>query len=414
MPANRWLAVGLVMLSLGVAVGAQRQGVFDASRDTPTINYSKGPLDNPVERLNQRLAEGHAQLAAQPVSGYLRSTLDALQVPVESQVLVFSQTSLQSSRISPTNPRAVFFSDSVAVGWVRGSDALEVAVQDLRQGTVFYRLSQAAAIPRFERDDTCLACHLSWETLGVPGLMVLSTFPMADDPNAYARGFVSDHRSPIGQRWGGWYVTGQAPSVHMGNVPTLLPAGTRVSPGQRAPVLASVQDRFDLTGFLSPHSDVAALLVLEHQSAMMNFITRLGWEARLVPAAPKRVEEAASALVDYLLFVHEDPLPGAVRGSSTFAETFSARGPRDQAGRSLYQLDLQRRLLKHRCSYMIYSPAFDALPATAKSAVYERLWKVLSGQVAAAPYSTLARPERTAIVEILAATKRDLPDYFKP
>ena len=135
MPAQPRLVVGLVMLWLGVAAAAQRQGVFDASRDTPTINYSKGPLDNPVEHLNQRLAEGQARLTAQPVSGYLRATLDALQVPVESQVLVFSQTSLQSSRISPTNPRAVFFSDSAAVGWVRGSDALEVAVQDLRQGT---------------------------------------------------------------------------------------------------------------------------------------------------------------------------------------------------------------------------------------------------------------------------------------
>ena len=298
----------------------------------PSIAYSTGALDNSVEDLNRRLADGSVRLATEPVNGYLRSILHALQVPVESQVLVFSQTSLQSSRISPTNPRAVFFNDSVAVAWVRGSDVLEVATHDARQGAIFYRLDQASTTPRFERDDTCLACHLSWETLGVPGLMVLSTFPMADDPDAYARGFASDHRSPIAERWGGWYVTGRAPARHIGNVPTLLPAGTRVPANQAPPSLATVEGRFDTTGFLSPHSDATALLVLEHQAAMTNYITRLGWEARLVPAAPARVKEAATALVDYLLFVDEAPLPGTVRGSSGFTELFAARGPKDARG----------------------------------------------------------------------------------
>jgi hypothetical protein len=415
MRAGTRLTFGLVMLSLAAAGAAQRQGVFDRSRDIPAIAYSTGALDNAVEHVNRRLAEGRERLTSEAVSGYLRSTLAALQVPIESQVLVFSQTSLQSSRISPTNPRAIFFNDSAAVAWVRGSDVLEIAAHDARQGAIFYRLDQASAAPRFERDDTCLACHLAWETLGVPGLMVLSTFPMPDDPHAYAGGFASDHRSPIGLRWGGWYVTGRAPARHMGNVPTLLPPGTRVPDGQaRPPSLPTVEGRFDTAGFLSSHSDAAALLVLEHQAAMANFITRLGWEARLVPPAPARVEEAAHSLVDYLLFVEEAPFPGAIRGSSAFSEVFSARGPRDAKGRSLYQLDLDRRLLRYRCSYMIYAPAFDALPELAKRAVYERMWAVLSGRLTAAPYDQFARQERAAIIEILAATKPDLPDYFTP
>ena len=255
-------------------------------------------------------------------------------------------------------------------------------MQDARQGTIFYRLSQAAAIPRFERDDTCLACHLSWETPALPGLMVLSTFPMADDPNAYARGFVSDHRSPIGQRWGGWYVTGQAPSVHMGNVPTLLPAGTRVSRPTACSSARLGSGRFDLTGFSRRTATSPALPGPGTPvRAMMNFITRLGWEARLaLPAAPNTSGARAGgrALVGGLPAFRAR---GSAAGCGSRIIDLLRRRSR-RAVRGIKQdvratADLQRRLLKHRCSYMIYSPAFDALPATAKSAVYERLWNVL-------------------------------------
>ena len=90
-----------------------------------------------------------------------------------------------------------------------------------------------------------------------------------------------------------------------------------------------------------------------------------------------------------------------------------ARGPGDGAGRSLRQLSLDRRLLRYPCSYMIYSAAFDALPAVAKEAVYQRLWTVLSGGDAAARYASLSTSDRRAIIEILRATKVDLPAYFK-
>ena len=430
MPSTCAYAIGVVATALVGAAIAQRPGVFDGSRDLPSISYSTGAVRNRVNDLNARLTDGRTRLAFDSANGYLRSTLEALAVPIESQLLVFSQTSLQSTRIAPANPRALFFNDNVAVGWVRGSDVLEIAAHDDRQGVVFYTLDQTAAgTPRFKRDDTCLACHLTWETLGVPGLQVLSTFPMPDDKNSYARGFVSDHRSPIAQRWGGWYVTGQAPARHLGNVPVLLPRDAAASPGGKPPVLNSLEGQFDTTGYLSLHSDVAALMVLEHQTGMVNRITRLGWEARVAagqPPAPSGVpqppvargtfngvRDAAMDLVDYLLFVDEEPLPGRIRGSSQFAEMFSARTPRDSQGRSLYQLDLERRLLRYRCSYMIYTPAFDALPAGAKDAAFRRMWEVLSGQVAAAPYDRLPRAERQAIVEILRETKPDLPDYFR-
>ncbi len=153
---------------------------------------------------------------------------------------------------------------------------------------------------------------------------------------------------------------------------------------------------------------------------MTNLLTRLGWEARVqsrrTPGKTQkgdRVADAASDLVDYLLFIDEAPLSRKIEGSSGFAEKFSARGPKDARGRSLYQLDLERRLLRYPCSYMIYSPAFDALPAPALDAVYRRLWQILSGQDASKRYGKWTMADREAITEILRDTKKNLPAYFR-
>jgi hypothetical protein len=78
----------------------------------------------------------------------------------------------------------------------------------------------------------------------------------------------------------------------------------------------------------------------------------------------------------------------------------------------LRELDLTKRLLKYPCSYLIYSEPFDGLPAEAKSAVYQRLWNVLNGQVTDDRYRSLSAADRAAIVEILRDTKKDLPDYW--
>ena len=128
--------------------------------------------------------------------------------------------------------------------------------------------------------------------------------------------------------------------------------------------------------------------------------------------AGRPLENAAAELVDYLLFVDEAPLPGPITGTAGYAETFAQAGPRDSRGRSLRDLDLNGRLLKYPCSYMIYSPSFDGMPEAAKAAVYQRMWEVLSGQDKSARYSVLTTDDRHAIVEILRDTKVDLPEYF--
>ena len=424
-----WLCLASVVLLAVLATSTligQRSGVFLESRDHPAIRYSDGPRTDAVTALDRAVQAGDTRLAFEPTTGYLHAVLDALDIPIESQVTVFSETSFQARWINPENPRAIYFNDTVAVGWLRGADVLEVASLDPTQGVLFYSIDQQPAErPRIRRNDQCLACHLSWDTLGVPGLTTLSTLPMPDDPNAYAIGWVTDHRIPLSDRWGSWYVTGAPPSLrHLGNStePMESVPGPDADP---APALDTLEGLFDLTGYPTPYSDIVALLVLEHRTHMTNLLVRVGWEARVAgyegaravrpPAGPgaARVQEAANDLVDYLLFVYEAPLPAGIRSTSGFAERFSAQGPFDGQGRSLHQLDLDGRLLRYPCSFLIYTDAFDALPERAKDAVYRRMWEVLSGQATDNRYTHLTPDDRRAVVEILRDTKPDLPSYFQ-
>jgi hypothetical protein len=416
-------ACGLIGLT-GLRAVAQRTDAFVGSRDDPAIQYSTRPEATDVTRLNRGLAEGQTQLSFEPGSGYLVALLRALGIPVESQTLVFSETSAQASLITPKNPRALFFSDTSAVGWVRGANTIEVVSQDPQQGAIFYQLEQKdVPSPQLKRRDAdCLECHLTWDTLGVPGWTAISTFPMSDDKNAYASGVVMDHRTDISQRWGGWYVTGKSlPVRHLGNLPIVRTDAELSGPSPLPPALTSVSGVFDTHSYPSAYSDIAALLVLEHQTRIENLLTRLNWEGRSAARQRMpgqavdggRLQQAVNDLVDYLLFVDEAPLPRKLEGASGFAARFAAQGPADRQGRSLRELDLERHLFRYPCSYMIYAPAFDALPPDTLDAVYRRLWAILSGRDATAPYERLSRGDRRAVVEILRETKKGLPGYFQ-
>jgi hypothetical protein len=408
------------------AVDAQRAGTFMGSPDDPAIRYSTAPLNNIVVDVNKKLQDGVIKFSFDNRSGYLGSALDALQLPIDSQLLVFSRVSLQGKRISDQNPRALFFNDRVALGWVRGGDLLEVAAYDESEGVVFYTLEQrvdeSPTPPQFKRSFICLGCHVTGNTLGVPGLLMFST--TRPEPTQFT-GLPRhvDQSDALSKRFGGWFVTGSTGSVrHMGNDVAALD-------GRPTRELTSVDGLFDSEGYRTLTSDIAAHLVLTHQAGMTNLLTRAGWEARTADpsqhppftSTPEQqasiaavMNGVASEVVDYLLFVDEARFTEPVRGGSGFAERFSSGGPRDKQGRSLYELDLRRRLLKYPCSFLIYSPAFDALPPLAKDAIYRRMWEVLSGQEQDPRYRTaLTLADRRAIVEILRDTKKDLPPYFQ-
>jgi hypothetical protein len=156
-------------------------------------------------------------------------------------------------------------------------------------------------------------------------------------------------------------------------------------------------------GYLSSSSDIAALLVFDHQMHAINLLTRLNWEARVesadehATAVNGPVRRLANELADYLLFVDEARLSVPLTARPGFAERLASRVPQDHRGRSFGQLDLITRLLKYPCSYMVYSAAFDALPPAIKTAVYGRI-------IERAPAA-----DRNAILEILRDTKPDFP-----
>lgn len=405
----------------------------------PPIHYEETPREGPVERLLARLDAGEVTLAHDPRRGYLPALLAALDVPASSQTLVFSKTSFQLARISPDHPRALYFGDDVYVGWVPGAPVLEITSVDPRLGPVFYVLSQSAATPpRPERKQgECLQCHGTPMTGDWPGHVVRSVH--TDDtgtPNFAAGTALVDDSTPFDRRWGGWYVTGETGDLrHLGNA--LLGEGeTALEPRATAPDF-DLARAVDGELYLGAHSDVVALLVLEHQAKMHNVLARAAYEVRLALAreelydellgdasaqGPRELREStqrvlarqAEHVVDGLLFAREEPLPNPVRGRADFARDFEALGPRDAAGRSLRDLDLETRLLRRPCSWLVYSPAFDALPEPLLDAVARRLDRVLRGAPAYDEYVRLTLPMRREIRAVLLATHPGLAARWRP
>lgn len=380
------------------------------------------PAD-PVARLGRQLERGGTSLEYRPGSGFLSSLLGHLDIAVDSQVLVFSKTSFQHQQISPRAPRAIFFNDSVAVGSVQNGDVLEMMSLDPAQGFVFYTLNaRQSEAPRFERRGTeCVFCHLPGNH-GAPGLVVASVIPDREGTPFFNGAFfgTTDHRTPFEQRWGGWYVTGTHGSqVHMGNA---------VAPDPERPVdldqshsqnVTTLSGRFNTANYLTPSSDIVALMTLEHQAGVTNRILGLsrryerGQRFTISANNTWRVEDAIDDLVKYMLFVDEEPLREPVAGVSTFTKTFPARGPRDGRGRSLRDFDLRHRLFRYPLSYMIYSEVFDRIPASLRERIYQQLYDVLAGNDTRGAFASLSADDRRMAFEIVRETKPTLPAYWR-
>lgn len=397
--------------------------------DAP-IYYRSATLNDPIAKLEKRIERGEVNLRYDSKLGYLKSVLEALHVPVSSQALVFSKTSFQFPVISPATPRALYYNDDVYVGQVQNGKFLEFISFDPDQGAIFYVMDESPDDPaRFERAEVdCIQCHVAGSTRGAPGVLLRSVFTRPDgSPDASAKSFVTGQESPIEQRWGGWYVTAKnGAQGGMANVTISNPQ----HPDQldRVASLPSLTGHVDTSHYLTNSSDIVALMVLAHQTQMHNLITQTNYQTRIAlyadqkknqPAdtisevARKQLETPAEQLVHYLLFANEAPLAAPVVGTSGFAEEFAQRGPRDPKGRSLRDFDLQKRIFKYPCSYLIYSEAFDAIPAPAKGYIYRRLFDVLSGRDQSPEFASLSIQDRRAILEILVATKPGLPDEWK-
>jgi hypothetical protein len=420
-PVQRIAAFTIISAAVGsvtiLAMGQLTERPLAGVLTNPVIGYYTAPSHDPVAELNRRIDEGAARVTFDASTGYLRTTIQALKVPIESQMLVMSKTGIQGLHTTPENPRAIYFNDAVTVGYIRGAPLLELAVQDPRQGVVFYTIDQKPQPEaRFERRKDCLTCHQVLSTLHVPGMLARSIFMGRGGVTLGFGTYDADDRTPFGRRWGGWYVTGTHGTIrHMGNAVITNTDDRESGISDRTLNRTSLDGLFDPHDYPSAQSDIVALMVFQHQVHMMNLITRIGWESRVAESA-NRLDFAASPLrdgvnelVDYLFFVDEQPLTDTIKGTSGFAEIFAAQGPRDHQGRSLRQLDLQHRLLRFPCSYLIYSDAFRALPDAARQAIYGRMREVLSGRDAQPKYSRFSEADRNAVIEILRDTVAEWP-----
>ncbi len=423
--------VAAMLSGWGESVSAQ-SGSFEG----PVIDYLNAKVNDPVAQLAAKLVSGEQTLDYDSQHGYLASVLDALDIPVSSQALVFSKTSLQLQRISPRRPRALYFNDEVYVGWCQRGDVLEFAATDARQGATFYTLTQDPdEPPTIVRDrGQCLSCHVSSRTQGVPGYVIRSVFADGSGHPILGSGtFTTDHTSALEERWGGWYVTGTHGRMrHMGNK-LFNERDPRSEERESGANLLALDDLVSTDPYLSPHSDLVALMVLEHQTQMHNAFAAANYETRLALAqsfemnelldrepghisesADRRINAASERVISYLLMCDEFPLQDPVSGTSGFAEEFASRGLRDPQGRSLRDLDLKQRLFRYPCSYLIESPAFDGLPDELRGRIITQLTRILGGHDDSPAYAHLSLSLRREILEILRHTKSEFRDQQLP
>ncbi|MCI0464230.1 MAG: hypothetical protein L0Z62_45430, partial [Gemmataceae bacterium] len=267
----------LLMLACGLVAPLQAD---DFEREP--ISYSAAAGDNAITCLQKRIDAGQAKLAWTQEHGYLPALLRELKVSPSTQMLVFSKTSFQRNRISPRTPRALYFNDEVYVGFCQHGDVLEISAVDPQLGAVFYTLPQEqTARPQFTRQtDSCLICHASSQTQGVPGHVVRSVFADSTGLPLLASGtYRITQASALETRWGGWYVTGtHGRQTHLGNLVVRGRTAPRPGEDHHGLNITSLARHCDTSAYLTPHSDLVALLVLEHQAEAHNLLTRASFQ----------------------------------------------------------------------------------------------------------------------------------------
>jgi hypothetical protein len=417
-------AVGIVFMGV-VSLHAQQPGLGDDT-DKVIDYYSNVGLADPVSQLQHDIDSGKVKLEYEPKHGYLISVLQHLNIPVNTQTLVFSKTSSQGENTSPDKPRALYFNDGAYVGWAQNDPLLDLIAMDPKKGPIFFTLSQdPKAKIIFNRDASCMNCHFSPKTLNVPGLVIRSVFTKPDGHAiSQLNTFVAGHTNPLSERWGGWYVTGtHGQDTHMGN--TFL-AGQDPKHLQLAATsnITDLSNLFDTKKYLVPSSDTVALLILDDAVRMENMIVRAKYQTLHALNQPplknepanyreRIIAQAGDPLVLYMLFRDEAPMKGPVKGVTDFETEFQKEGPRDSKGRSLRDLDLKTRLFKYPCNYRIYSPGFDAMPVEMKTYIWMRLDQVLTGQDKTPYFKDMAESDRNNVREILLDTKPEFKAWMQ-
>jgi hypothetical protein len=380
--------------------------------DQAPHDYWKRPLRDPFTRFRAEWEAGRVRLDESSEKAFLGDFLRVLGVPASSQMLVFSTTSLQLRLISPQNPRALFFNEDVYVGYIPGG-RIEIVSVDPDLGAIFYifDVPRGGGVPRIERSDRCMNCHAREDTGFVPGLSVKSVIPGPGGGGlkAFRRG-VTGHGIPLTERFAGWYVTGRLDvPEHWGNVVGRFSDGKLL----RTPVTPGAL--FDFSRYPVGTSDVLPQLLHEHQAGFVNRAVEATYRARVLENAPSAeaarvLDDRARQLTRYLLFADEAALPAnGIDGDAAFRTDFAKTRRAAPDGTSLKDLDLKTRLLKYRCSYMIYSAAFTGLPAAIKQRVFARMRQALDVERPDPEFAAIPAAEKVAIRKILLATLPERP-----
>ena len=413
-----WIHIAL----LAIVVSPLKSLAQTDKNDAP-IAYDSSEFRDPVAKLIRRLENGQATIEWDDQFGWLPSLLKRLEIPRASQTLVFSKTSQQLRKIGPRSPRAIYFSDDVYVGYVQRGDFIEIAAVDPVQGAAFYQLDQASS-PRatiVQSSNQCMSCHETGKTMGVPGFLIRSVFPKKSGHPDFKFGTTTtDHTTPLEHRFGGWYVTGEHGAMrHRGNVFVESggldrEAGANV---KKLPQIARPESH------LEPTSDIVALMLLEHQTQFHNHVAKASYDTRqalhrdqqmnkLFERAPdyrsdstKRIiESAAQKLVEYAFFSEEFQLTSPITGNANFTQQFARNARRTKDGRSLKDLDLNQRLLKYPCSYLVYTESFNSLPNEILEMVKSKMLDVLSGKNQSDSFAHLSNRDKENIFQILTET----------
>ncbi len=413
---NSVTAILAIALLFGIAGGIRAAMPAFQQIDLPPHSYRDRTPTDAFTRLTADLESGRIPLNSSSEKAFVTSLLNALGVPVSSQMLVFSTTSLQLRLITPANPRALYFSEEMYVGYVPGG-RIEIEALDPELGGIFHIFDIPAPGEkiRVERSERCMNCHASAENQRVPGLLLKSVIPGPRGGSLTA--FRLDqigHGVPFAQRLGGWYVTGtHGIADHLGNTfGDLSPRGLTKHPIEPGRL-------FEFAKYPAPTSDILPELLLEHQAGFINRVVEASYRARTIGFASgenltseqsSELDEQARILTRYVLFADEAPLTaGGVEGDANFKSDFLQNRRKSTAGFSLKDFDLRTRLFRHRCSYMIYTAPFQKLPAPLKQRIFTRLAIALDTAKPAPEFAYLPPAEKHSIAEILRETLPDLP-----
>ncbi len=391
--------------------------------------FSKDAKD-PVTLLMKRVQRGEVLIKEPNGKPLVERLLRELGLNKDTQVLVFSRTSLQRREVSYSNPRALYFNESVYLGWMPNG-RIEIASFDPELGPIFYfqRELDDASSPLLARTRSCLGCHAGDATNFLPGSLGRSVYP---DKSGRSLRSIDDYRRsghhiPLHDRYGGWFVSGNHGAMrHMGNAIASREGGKITIDREQFANLEKLDRFFSTEAYPAPGSDIAALLVFDHQVTMHHRLVEAAYRARQSlfdsKLDPKETDvsklskgrstdeflEGRDKVVDYLLFRDETPIP-KVSCDPAFRRAFSANRIADRRKRSLKDLRLDGRIFENRCSYMIYSPTFDQFPPMLKGAIYARIHEILTSPKAVEGFDYLGKEEKRRILEILDETKEDLP-----